>query len=95
MSDSELKDTQPNEALHDTQPDVVPGETQPHSIKRDTQPRTTENKFPRWLVALCVVILIAIGLLGGYGSGLGQRYAARNTQVAGMLDDQFKMGTQA
>jgi len=95
MSDSELKDTQPNGALHDKQPDVVPGETQPYSTKRDTQPRTTEKKFPRWLVALCVVTLIAIGLLGGYGSGLGQRYAARNTQVAGQLDDQFKLGTQA
>lgn len=95
MSDSELKDTQPNEALHDAQPGVVPGETQPNSLERDAQPRPAEKKFPLWLVAFTVVILIAIGLLGGYGSGLGQRYAARNTQETSQLDQQFRLGTQA
>jgi tetratricopeptide (TPR) repeat protein len=95
MSDPEVKDTQPTGALHDTQPDVSLGETHSNSLKRDMQPRLAEKKFPRWLVALCVVTLIAIGLLGGYGSGLGQRYAAQNTQVTGQLDEQFRLGTQA
>jgi len=81
MSDLELKDTQPNRVLHDTQP--------------NSPPPVTRKNFPRWLAALCVVLIIAIGLLGGYGSGMGQRYAARNTQVAGQLDEQFQLGTQA
>ena len=95
MSDSELKDTQPHGAFHDTQPNVVPGDTQPNSIKRDTQPHLAEKKFPSWLVVLCVITLIAIGLLGGYGSGMGQRYAAQNALVTGQLEEQFQLGTQA
>jgi tetratricopeptide (TPR) repeat protein len=95
MSDSELKDTQPNGALRDTQPNVLARETQPNSVKRATPPRPAEKKFPLWLVVLCVVILITIGLLGGYSSGMGQRYAAENTQVTGQLDEQFQLGTQA
>lgn len=81
MSDSELKDTQPNKALHDTQP--------------NSPAAVTKKNFPRWLAAFCVVTLIVIGLLGGYGSGMGQRYAAQNTLVTGQLDEQFQLGTQA
>ncbi len=80
MSDSELNNTQPNGALHDTQPNS------PGPVKKD---------FPRWLAALCVVTLIAIGLLGGYGSGMGQRFAAQNTLVTGQIDEQFQLGKQA
>ena len=81
MSDSELKDTQSNEVISDTQPNSpVP---------------TVKRNFPRWLAALCVVALIVIGLLAGYGSGMGQRYAAQNTVVTGQLDEQFQLGTQA
>ncbi len=46
-----------------------------------------------WYCAL--VTLIVIGLLGGYGSGMGKRYAAQNTVVTGQLDEQFQLGTQA
>jgi tetratricopeptide (TPR) repeat protein len=81
MSVSDLKDTQPNRALHDTQP--------------NSPAPVTRKNFPRWLAALCVITLIAIGLLAGYGSGMGQRYAAKNTVVAGQLDEQFQLGTQA
>jgi hypothetical protein len=95
MSDSELKDTQPHGVLHDTQSNVVPGDTQPISIKRDTEPHPADKKFPGWLVVLCLVTLIVIGLLGGYGSGMGKRYAAQNTMVTGQLDEQFQLGTQA
>ena len=81
MSVPELKDTQPAGALPDTQP---------------TSPaRVTNRKFPPWLVALCVVLLIAIGLLVGYGSGIGRRYAAQDTVVAGQLAQQFQLGKQA
>jgi tetratricopeptide (TPR) repeat protein len=95
MSDTELKDTQPNGAVGPSSSESDPGDTQPNSIKRDTQPRQKDKKFPRWLVALCVVTLIAIGLLAGYSSGMGQRYAAKNTLVAGQLGEQFALGQQA
>ncbi len=98
MSDTELKDTQPNKALQDTQPDPVNGETQPMAVKSDTQPRPSapmKKNFPRWLVALCVIVVIAIGVLAGYSSGMGQRYAAQSTVVAGQLDEQFQLGQQA
>ena len=81
MSDSELKDTQPTKTLHDTQPNsLIPFE---------------KKGFPRWLVVFCVVLVIVIGLLAGYGSGMGQRHAAQNTLVVGQLDEQFQLGTQA
>jgi hypothetical protein len=81
MPDNELKDTQPNKALHAVEP-------------RSPAP-TRKKGLRRWLVALIVVLLLAIGLLAGYGSGMGLRYAARNTVVAGQLDDQFRLGKQA
>jgi len=81
MPESDLKDTQPSGALPETQP--------------NNPAPVTRKKFPRWLVALCVVTVVAIGLLAGYGSGMDQRYTARNTVVAGQLDEQFQLGTQA
>jgi len=95
MSEPELKEPQPTGALGNNQPDMVPGETQPPSIDHDTPPDPAVKRFPRWLVVLCVLTMIAIGLLGGYGSGMGQRFAARDTQVAGQLDEQFQLGQQA
>ncbi len=81
MSDPELKDTQPN--------GTMPVE------KPDSPAPVIKKNFPRWLAALCVVALIAIGLLAGYGSGMGQRYAAQNTVVTGQLEEQFQLGKQA
>ncbi len=66
---------------------------------KDTHPNPVaapaKKKIPRWLPLLVVVLLIAIGLLGGYGSGLGVRYSAQKTQVSGILLDQFQLGVQA
>jgi len=81
MSVSDLKDTQPSGALPGTQPN-------------SPQPKTGRN-FPRWLVGLLVVLILAIGLLAGYNSGMGLRYAAQNTLSAGQLDEQFRLGTSA
>ena len=81
MSNPELKDTQPTRTLHETRP--------------DSETPFEKKGFPRWLVALCVILIIAIGLLAGYASGMGERRSAGNTAVAGQLDDQFRLGTQA
>jgi tetratricopeptide (TPR) repeat protein len=81
MPETDLKDTQPHNPLQWT-PAAPPAEK-------------SKKNFPRWLVGLCVVSLLAIGLLAGYGSGMGQRYAAQNTQIAGQLDEQFQLGMQA
>jgi tetratricopeptide (TPR) repeat protein len=76
--------------LNETQPDKVMDETQPNS----PAPVAKKN-FPRWLVALFVLALIVIGFLGGYGSGMNQRYAAQDTVVTGQLAEQFQLGKQA
>ena len=99
MSDSDLKDTQPTGALHDTQPNAPLKDSYPTGGLRDTQPNSppppAKKNFPRWLAALCVVTILAIGLLAGYSSGMGQRYAAKDTVVSGQLAEQFQLGTQA
>ena len=81
MSESELEDTQPTGGLHETQP--------------SSPPPAQEKRFPGWLVAVCVVLIIAVGLLAGYNSGMSQRFSAQNTQAAGQLAEQFQLGTKA
>jgi outer membrane protein assembly factor BamD (BamD/ComL family) len=81
MSEPELKDTQPHKTLQ--------------GIDSDHPTSESKKNFPPWLVGLCVLALVAIGLLAGYGSGMSQRYAAQNTQIAGQLDEQFQLGVQA
>ncbi|HEY5157794.1 MAG TPA: tetratricopeptide repeat protein [Anaerolineales bacterium] len=80
MSD-DLKDTQPNLVQSGTEPN--PGH--PETVK----------KFPRWLVACVVVLLITIGVLGGYTSGMIRRYTAQSTLNSGLLQDQYQLGMQA
>jgi len=76
--------------LEDTQPTETTGETQPNS------PLPEKGKdFPGWLVAAFVVLILAIGLLAGYDSGMNQRYAAKDTQEAGQLGEQFQLGNKA
>ena len=74
-------------------------ETQPNSVSTDTQANSLapigKKKFPLWITILVIVVLIAIGLLGGYGSGMGLRYSAQNTQLVGQVQDQFQLGVQA
>jgi hypothetical protein len=81
MSKSELKDTQPTPLTPDMQPTpVAPG---------------GKKNFPRWLLALVIVLLIVIGILGGYGSGMTRRYDAQNTQAIGLVQEQMTLGLQA
>jgi tetratricopeptide (TPR) repeat protein len=88
MSESEIKDTQPNRAAEETQPTAVNPETQPNLLK------SKPKKFSRWLAGLVVLLLILLGLLAGYGSGMGQRVDAKKTQVTSQLQEQFDLGIQ-
>jgi hypothetical protein len=81
MPESELKDTQPTE-------------NQPNTPRNSSLP-VKERDFPHWLVGVFVVLILAIGLLAGYNSGMSQRYAAQNTVAVGQLDQQFQLGTRA
>lgn len=69
-------------------------DTKPHPVKGANSP-ATRRKFPGWLAILVIFILIIIGVLGGYGSGMGKRFSAQNTLVTGQLDEQYKLGVKA
>lgn len=59
------------------------------------QGKNKNRGFSGWLIVLCVLVLIIIGALAGYSSGMSQRYAAQNTLEAGQLEEQFLLGQQA
>ena len=82
MSDPDPKDTQP---------------TLPSAAKGEITGKISSSKknIPRWLPVLVFVVLVAIGLLAGYGSGMGLRYSAQNTQASAQILDQFQLGVQA
>jgi hypothetical protein len=92
MSENEVKDTQPNSAQNDleaTQANSVNndlGPTQPNPVNKEPS-STARKKFPGWLAVLVLIALIAVGILGGYGSGMGKRYSAENTLVSGQLQE--------
>ncbi|NCP16012.1 hypothetical protein GW866_03080 [bacterium] len=72
-------------------------ETQPH-ITNETQPNVVASpakKPSRWIAILGFVLLLGLGILGGYQSGLGQRRAAQSTVVSQQLDEQYQLGIQA
>ncbi len=81
MPDSDLSDTHPNLSM---------GETQPHTTQSGGK-----RSLPRFLPFLLVVVLVAIGLLAGYSSGMGVRYSTENTLLNSQLADQFRLGQQA
>ncbi len=70
------------------------GSTQPNPVKAEPS-SPVRKKFPGWLAVLVLIVLIAIGILGGYGSGMGQRYSAQNTLVSGQLQEQYQLGVKA
>jgi tetratricopeptide (TPR) repeat protein len=100
MSENELKDTQPNPAnggMGATRPNPVSddmGATQPHPVNPESSP-ASGRKFPGWLAVLVLVVLIVIGILGGYASGMGRRLSAQKTQVTGQLQEQYQLGEEA
>jgi hypothetical protein len=80
----------PDNDLNDTQPNIVPGDTQPNLAQT-----AGKKKFPFWLPLLVAIVLVALGLLTGYSSGMGLRYSAENTVVNGQVAEQFTLGQQA
>jgi tetratricopeptide (TPR) repeat protein len=81
MSVDDLKDTQPTGPFNETRPNFPSPEK--------------EKRFPRWLVALCVLLFLTIGLLGGYDSGITKRDTAQSTVAAGQMSEQFQLGSNA
>jgi tetratricopeptide (TPR) repeat protein len=66
----------------------------------DSQPQTDVPPAParkpaRWIAIIGFLLLIGLGILAGYQSGLGQRRAAQSTQVFQQLDEQYQLGVQA
>jgi tetratricopeptide (TPR) repeat protein len=88
MSENELQDTQPKPVSTEAE------ETQPNTFKGSPSP-VARKKFPAWLAVLAFIVLLAVGILGGYGSGMGRRYSAQNTQVTGQLQEQYQLGMDA
>jgi tetratricopeptide (TPR) repeat protein len=76
---SDINDTQPH-GTNDTQLNVIDA-----PLKRPS----------RWIVVLGFVLLLGLGILGGYQSGLSQRRAAQSTVVFQQLDEQYQLGIQA
>ncbi|HET6846428.1 MAG TPA: tetratricopeptide repeat protein [Anaerolineales bacterium] len=60
----------------------------------DTQPLKPLKQAPRWrtvlLSILGVLALLAIGVLGGYGSGVAQRRSAQRQVISGQLLEQYQ-----
>lgn len=71
-------------------------DTQPNMIA--TQPQTPASPAERpsfWIPGLGFILLIALGILGGYQSGLTVRRDAQATVVFQQLSEQFQLGVQA
>ena len=69
-------------------------DTQPNPVQEEPSP-AARKKFPGWLPVLFMLALIAVGVLGGYNSGMGKRYSAQGTLVTGQLQEQFQLGVKA
>jgi tetratricopeptide (TPR) repeat protein len=69
-------------------------ETQSNSTNVEPSP-AARKKFPGWLAGLVLIVLIIVGILGGYASGMGKRYAAQGTLVNGQYLEQYQLGVQA
>ena len=90
MPDSELNSTQPTSPQGETEPNL------PNNDEQGSAPAPLGRKeFPRGLAILAAVLLVVIGLLVGYGSGMGQRLDAQAEQMGAQLAEQYQLGIQA
>jgi tetratricopeptide (TPR) repeat protein len=69
-------------------------DTQASNTKTEAAP-AGKKKFPGWLAGLVLIVLIVVGILGGYTSGMGKRYAAQGTLVNGQYLEQYQLGVAA
>lgn len=65
----------------------------------DTQPNTLNPQIKKrsslWITILVLFIILMVGLLLGYQSGLGNRRQAAALLISQQLDEQFQMGVKA
>lgn len=73
--------------INDTQPNM--NATQPQT------PASPAERSSLWIPGLGFILLIALGILGGYQSGLTMRRDAQATVVFHQLSEQFQLGVQA
>ena len=64
-------------------------ETQPINIKK----KSSKKRF--WITLLGFLIIVALGVFGGYNSGIKVRTDAEGTMVSGKLEEQFQLGAVA
>ncbi len=64
-------------------------ETQPIKIKK----KSGKKRF--WITLLGVIVIIALGIFGGYNSGIKIRTDTEATMVSGKLEEQFQLGAIA
>lgn len=63
--------------------------------KQSNPDEKATRKFPIWIALLGFIILLSLGILSGYASGLGQRRVAQATVVAQQFNEQFQLGVEA
>ncbi len=65
------------------------GSTQPVKIKK-------KPRMKRFLITLLgFIVIVGLGIFGGYNSGIGIRKSAESTQIGQALDEQFQLGAIA
>ncbi len=74
--------------INDTQPTLVK-DTQPNKVGKAAKGRS------RLLAVLGLLLLLVLGGLAGYGSGIGVRRSAQATLVSQQIQEQYQLGLQA
>jgi len=65
-------------------------ETQP---VKEKEPRKRKTSF--WVTSLIVVLILIVGVYGGYLSGISARRQAASQSIAEQVDEQFQLGVKA
>ncbi len=67
-------------------------------ITETTQPIKKKRKAPKkkfWITILGFIVIVSLGVFGGYNSGIGIRTSAEATQISQKLGEQFQLGAVA
>jgi len=81
-----MSESTPNN-LSDTQPNKAPAAQQGGKVKR-------RGIASFWISLLVLLLVIALGSLGGYSMGISDRLVAEKAQITGQLDEQFALARQ-